>query len=32
MDFIINYDTRLRRSFGGQVECRMGGVVAKQEE
>lgn len=24
MDFIINYDTRLRQGFGGQVKYRLG--------
>ena len=24
LDFIINYDTRLRRGFGGQVKYRLG--------
>jgi len=31
LDFVVNYDTRLRRGFGGQVKYRLGRAAGEQE-
>ena len=32
LDFILNYDTRLRRGFGGQVKPRLSRDIESKEE
>jgi hypothetical protein len=32
LDFIVNHDTRLRRSFGGRVKYRLGRSMGEEEE
>jgi hypothetical protein len=32
LDFILNYDTRLRQGFGGQVKYRFGRSTGEEED
>jgi len=31
LDFVVNYDTRLRRGFGGQVKYRLGRSAGEED-